>query len=100
MERDEMVNGMSNGKETGTNGRPGQQSVRRKAQHSVARASRDVIDLGKSGGASPPNKQASSGRATKCRIRVIAVSCSETSDAVRRLERIAALLIGKVGPNV
>ena len=65
----------------------------------VSRASKGMIDLSDTGGASPPRKQSASKRAAKCRIRVVAVSCAEASDAVRRLERIAALLIGKVSPD-
>ncbi len=53
----------------------------------------------KSGSTSPPRKRFSSKKSAKCRIRVVAVSCTEASDAIRRLERIAALLIGKVNPD-
>lgn len=53
MAGDEMVNG----KNMGVGGDSERQPVRRKAQRSVARASRDVIDLGKSGGVSPPDKE-------------------------------------------
>ena len=99
MEGDEMASGMPNGKSIGANGRLEHQPLRRKARHNVARASRDVINLALTGGASPPRKRASSRKSPKCRIRVIGVSCAEASDAIRRLERIAALLIGKVGSD-
>lgn len=106
MEGHETVNGMSNGKDIGVNRRSERQSVREKSQRSVARASRDVIDLGLTTGQSPGKRRSkslekqSSSRRTKCRIKVIAVTCSEASDVVRRLERICALLIGKVGSDV
>lgn len=101
MAGDEMVNDMSNGKSVGVNGDAVEhQAVRRKTQRSVARASRGVIDLGKSGGTSPPKEKRASSGAAKCRIRVVTVTCSEASDVVSRLERICALLIGKVGSDV
>ena len=100
MAGDEMVNGMSNGKNMGGGGRSQRQSVRGKAQQSVARASRDVIDLGKSGGVSPPQKHPPLKRSAKCRIKVIAVSCTEAKDTLRRLEKIAALLLTKIGGEV
>lgn len=70
-----------------------------KSRGKVARASKEMIDLSDVGGVSPPRKQSSSKKAAKCRIRVVAVSCAEAGDVVRRLERIAALLIGKVSPD-
>ena len=73
----------------------------------TSRASNSVVDLACTTGQSPGDdssttllqKHFSSKKSAKCRIRVVAVSCTEASDALRRLERIAALLIGKVSPD-
>jgi len=50
---DATVNGMSDGKDMGADGRSEHQSVRGKAQDNVARASGEVMDLGKTTGQSP-----------------------------------------------
>lgn len=60
MAGDEMVNGMSNGKDMGADGRSEHLEAHSKNQQQVARASRDVVDLSNTAGLPPNSGEADS----------------------------------------